>query len=80
MLDPLILCNRIATGGNCLEAPHAFVQPDPCRVQVRRSLGEVRVPEHVLDVVQRPSCFEQPASTLVAEIVEVEIDRVEHRA
>ena len=76
----LPFCNGIATDScRYAEAPHAVLQPGLLHVQVRRGLFERGVPEHVLDVMQRPPGFEHSRGALVPQIVEVEIDRLERR-
>ena len=51
------------------------MQPMERRVQVRTRLLEGRVPQHVLDVMYRPTAFDQSGPALVAKGVEVKIDR-----
>ena len=51
------------------------MQPMERRVQVRTRLLEGRVPQHVLDVMYRPTAFDQSGPALVAKVVEVQVDR-----
>ena len=75
-----VIATGLQRGTDAVESPHAVVQPEPRGVQVGRRLRHVRVPEHVLHVVQRPAGFQQPTAALVAQVVEVQVDRVEHGA
>ncbi len=53
---------------------HRIVKADVFRVQVRCCLLHVCVTEHPLHMVKRPAGLEHPASSLVAQIVEVQVD------
>ena len=44
------------------------MQPMERRVQVRARLLEGRVPQHVLDVMYRPTAFDQSGPALVAKV------------
>jgi hypothetical protein len=68
-------CNGIATdSGRHPEPPHAVLQPGLLHVQVRARLLNARVPEDVLNVMQRPAGLEHARRAFVSQIVKVQID------
>ncbi len=62
------LCNRIATGG--IKSARRVLQSYLGGVQVRTRLRDVRVSEHVRDVMQGPARLQEPTPGLVAQVVE----------
>jgi hypothetical protein len=71
LLHRVDVCHGFAPRG-LIERPHRVLESSLGRVQVRRGLGQICVPEHFLDVVQRPALFELSAPGLVPEIMEME--------
>jgi len=55
------------------------MQPEPGHVQIRVRRLDVRVPEHLLHVVQRPPLLKQSGASLVTKIVEVQVDGLVRR-
>ena len=61
-------------------APHAVVTPEQRHIQIGRPLLEGGVPEHVLDVMQRPAFLVQSTSRLMPQVVEFEVDGSQRRS
>jgi hypothetical protein len=57
-----------------IEPPHRLLQSPLGGVQVRRSLRQVPVSQHLLHMMDGPASFEPPAAGLVPEIVKMQID------
>ena len=74
-----LVCKRCATGDDLVESSHAFLETDPSRVQIGRGLGYIRMPEHLLDVMEGPPGFEEATPRLMPEIVEVQVDGTQGR-
>ena len=64
-------CNRCATRGVTL--PHRLREARLRRVQVSAGLADVRVAEHLLNMMDRNPSFEPAASGFVSEVVKVQI-------
>ncbi|OLD13576.1 MAG: hypothetical protein AUJ01_15045 [Acidobacteria bacterium 13_1_40CM_3_65_5] len=73
-----VFCNGFAT--KVVEPLHRLVQSEPRGIEVRIGLADVRVAEHLLHMVNRPSGLEPARTGLVPEIVEVQVDRTERRS
>ena len=60
MLDGISDCNGIATQAGIVQPPHALLQPELRRIEVRGRLRDVGVSEHVLHVMERPARLDEP--------------------
>jgi hypothetical protein len=67
-----LLCHGFATLG--LEPAHGLLQPQLGGVQVSARLRQIRVPQHLLHMMDRPALLEPPAAGFVTEIVEVQVN------
>ena len=77
MLYRGVLYNRRTTDSRFVP-PHRVVEPHAACIEVRIGLADVGVAEHLLDVVDRPTDFEPSRSSLMTQVVEVQIDGASH--
>jgi hypothetical protein len=56
---------------------HRFPRSVALYIEVSARRRNVRVPQHIADVMQRPTRLEQPRAGFVPKIVKVQIDRDE---
>jgi len=68
------VCKRFASGAGFLKIPHRLVQPPESRVEVGAGLLKRRMAKHVLNMMHRPTCFQESRAAFVSKIVEVQID------
>jgi hypothetical protein len=75
MLGLLLVCHRFATRG--VEAAHRLLQAHLGSVQVRARLRQIRVAQQLLHMMDGPALLKPETTSLVPEVVEVQIHRFE---